>query len=254
MTRVDFKDHFSRRAAEYSRFRPDYPPELYEYVLRKVSRFDAAWDAGTGNGQVAAVLSRSFKKVYANDGSIKQIEHAARADNIEYFVSPSESVPIPSGGVDLVTAAQALHWFAHDLFYAEVRRVARAEGALVAAWAYGSPSVSPDIDSAMRRFDDEVIGPCWPAERGYVESRYETVPFPFERLKTPPFAIEKRLRLASFLGYVSTWSAVKNYIEKRGADPVEPLGAELSAMWGGEEEKTVRWPLFVLAGFVRPPD
>jgi hypothetical protein len=249
---MEFKDHFSHRAAEYSRFRPDYPPELYQFIFSRVDRFDAAWDAGTGNGQVAGTLALSFNKVYANDASERQIARAVKKENIDYFVAPSESVPIPSGSVDLVTVAQALHWFRHDLFYAEARRVSR-EGALVAAWAYGLPSVSPGIDPVIRRFNDEVIGPYWPEERAYVESGYETMPFPFQRLSAPRFFIEKRRTLVSFVGYVSTWSAVKAYMEKRGEDPLEPLGRELAPLWGAEEGKTVRWPVFILAGKVNQP-
>jgi hypothetical protein len=190
--------------------------------------------------------------VYANDASEKQIEQAPKKDNIEFFVSPSESVPISSGSVDLVTAAQALHWFRHDSFYAEMKRVSR-EGAVIAAWAYGLLSVSPGIDPVIRRFNKEVIGPFWPKEREYVDREYETIPFPFERMKTPRFFIEKRWGLVSFLGYVSTWSAVQMHIGKTGVDPVEPLGRELASLWGAEEEKTVRWPLYLLLGKVSSP-
>jgi hypothetical protein len=247
-----FKDHFSHRASEYSRFRPDYPPELYAFVYRHVSRFEAAWDAGTGSGQVAGTLALSFGKVYATDASERQIAQAVIKENIEYFVSPSESVPIPSGCIDLITAAQALHWFRHDLFYAEVRRVSR-EGAFIAAWAYGLPSVSPAIDPVIRGFNTEVIGPYWPKERMYVDNGYETIPFPFERLPTPPFFIEKKRSLDSFLGYVSTWSAVREFMERRGEDPLIPFERELAPLWGAEEEKTVRWPLFLLMGRIDSP-
>jgi hypothetical protein len=249
---MDFKDHFSHRAEEYSRFRPDYPPALYAFIFSRVKRFDAAWDAGTGNGQVAEVLALSFGKVYANDASEGQIARAVKRDNIEYFVAPSESVPIPSGSVDLITVAQALHWFHNDSFNAEARRVSR-EGAIVAAWAYGLPSVSPGIDPVIRRFNDEVIGPHWPREREYVDRGYETIPFPFLRMSTPRFFIEKRRSLVSFLGYVSTWSAVKGYMEKKGEDPLELLGRELAPLWGAEEEKNVSWPLFLLVGRVNQP-
>jgi hypothetical protein len=217
-----------------------------------VRRFEAAWDAGTGNGQVAGALALSFGKVYANDASERQIEQAVKKENIEYSVSRSEDVPVPSESVDLITAAQALHWFHHDSFYAEVRRVSR-EGSLIAAWAYGLASVSPDIDLLLRRFNDDVIGPYWPAEREFVESRYETIPFPFERIPAPPFYIEKPRSLDSFLGYVSTWSAVKEYREKRGGEPMKELGRELAPLWRDKEERTVRWPLFLLLGKVDRP-
>jgi len=169
-----------------------------------------------------------------------------------YLAAPSESVPIPSDSIDLVASAQALHWFRHDSFYDEVIRVSR-EGAIIAAWAYGLPSVSPGIDQMLRHFNNEEIGPYWPKEREYVDRGYETIPFPFERLPTPRFFIEKRRSLTSFLGYVSTWSAVKEYMEKRGEDPLEPLRRELAPLWGVEEEKNVSMPVFLLMGTLNQP-
>lgn len=112
---------FGAQAALYAAHRPSYPPELYEAVLRFAGLADApsrrrlAVDVATGSGQVAAALAGAcgFECVLACDSSEGQLAHAERRPNIEYFHSPAERLDrAGSGTVDLVTAAQALHWCA----------------------------------------------------------------------------------------------------------------------------------------------
>src|SRR5207245_7750338 len=48
---MSFKDHFSKQAADYAKFRPRYPRELFEYLGNIAPSRQLAWDCGTGNGQ-----------------------------------------------------------------------------------------------------------------------------------------------------------------------------------------------------------
>jgi len=57
------KDNFSKQAQSYSRFRPGYPQQLYDFLIHHLPDKKTAWDCGTGNGQVAAKLSGYFDKV-----------------------------------------------------------------------------------------------------------------------------------------------------------------------------------------------
>ncbi len=70
------KDNFSRQAAGYARYRPSYPPELFDFILSYVKERTIAWDCATGNGQTAIVLAGLFEKVYATDISRKQLDQA----------------------------------------------------------------------------------------------------------------------------------------------------------------------------------
>ncbi len=54
---LNMKDLFSGHAANYVQYRPTYPPELFSWLINQVNDTTAAWDCGTGNGQVAAVLA-----------------------------------------------------------------------------------------------------------------------------------------------------------------------------------------------------
>ena len=55
------KDNFSTQAALYARFRPTYPPELIDLLASLAPARMAAWDCGTGNGQVAVLLAGHFE-------------------------------------------------------------------------------------------------------------------------------------------------------------------------------------------------
>src|SRR6266567_773788 len=120
---MSFKDYFSSQAADYAKFRPTYPQELFDYLGSIAPTRKLAWDCGTGNGQAAVGLASLFDRVIATDASEKQIANAQSHKIVEYRVAPAENSGIGSGTIDLIMVAQALHWFDLDRFYAAARRV-----------------------------------------------------------------------------------------------------------------------------------
>ena len=76
MTDSRFPDHFSDVAHRYSRYRPRYPSDLFEYLASLSGGRDLAWDCATGNGQAAVALAGHFDKVIATDASAEQLAHA----------------------------------------------------------------------------------------------------------------------------------------------------------------------------------
>jgi len=87
---MSFKDHFSKQAADYARFRPRYPREMFEYLGRIAPSRALAWDCATGNGQAAVGLAAVFERVIATDASEKQIANAEPHERVEYRVAPAE--------------------------------------------------------------------------------------------------------------------------------------------------------------------
>ena len=157
MNPTKFKDLFSTNSKEYASSRPKYPRSLFEFLVGLVRHRNLAWDCATGNGQAAVVLSEYFEEVIASDASKEQIENAESRKNIRYEVFPAERTNVADSSVDLITIAQALHWFDLDDFYKEAKRVLRKDGnegdcgggggcGVIAAWAYGLHSVSMEID------------------------------------------------------------------------------------------------------------
>lgn len=173
------KDNFSTQSGHYAKYRPVYPEALYSFIYNQIKEFNTAWDCGTGNGQVASVLSDKFDKVYATDISKNQLQNAVAKENITYIQARAEHTPIADRSIDLITVAQAIHWFDFNAFYQEVSRVAKP-GALLAAWGYGLLSVSPELDPIIEEFYADILGSYWDDERSYLDESYRTIPFPFK--------------------------------------------------------------------------
>lgn len=246
---IHFKDNFSNQADIYARYRPYYPKALYAYLSSLTEKHDLAWDCGTGNGQAASALADCYKNVIATDPSEKQISHAISKPNVTYLLEKAEHNSIPSNSVDLLTIANALHWFDFDLFYSEANRVLKKDG-VIAAWAYALPVVSPEIDALVHHFHYQTLGDYWLEENRLVEREYGTIPFPFKRLITPEFYAEKKMNLDDFIGYLNTWSATQRFIKENKINPTLNLKTDLADLYwiNAVEEKNVRWKLTLLAG------
>lgn len=248
MSGTGFKDHFSSHAEAYARSRPGYPPALFAHLVSLAPSHQLAWDCATGNGQVAIGLARHFDRVVATDASAAQIDHAFRHERIAYRVEPAEATSLDAASVDLVTVGQALHWFDLDRFYAEVRRVLRTGGVIV-AWCYGRCTVAPDIDAIIDRYYVEIVGPFWPPERIFVESGYRTLPFPFARVPLPAFDMQAEWTAEELLAYLGTWSATKRFEAHHGRDPRDEIAEPLVNAWGSRHlRRRMEWPLSFLAG------
>src|SRR6266404_1032291 len=208
---MNFRDHFSAQAADYAKFRPHYPTELFDYLSDIAPDNEIAWDCATGNGQAAVALASKFRNVIATDASEKQIKNAARHERIDYRVVTAEKSGIDSGKIDIITVAQALPWFALDLFYAEAKRVLKPQGVL-AVWGYNILRIAPDVDNVINHFYEEIVGPYCPPERRVIEKGYAHLAFPFAELDPPQFRMEAYWSLEPLQGYLRTWSATQRFI------------------------------------------
>ena len=243
-----FKDHFSSQSSDYSKYRPDYPQELYDFILSEVKEKQTAWDCGTGNGQAAVVLSQYFEKIYATDPSAEQIKNAIQKSNIEYSVASAENSNLPANSVNLITVAQALHWFDFTKFFAEVKRVAKPD-TLLSVWSYELCKVDEETDKIFMRFYRNILEDYWAPERKHVENAYSDIPFPFKEVKEQIFYMKKQWNLQDFMGYLSTWSAVQKYIKINGTNPLELVASDFEKTWiNPTAVKEVSFPVTVKTG------
>ena len=250
MSQPAFKDHFSANAAAYATFRPHYPSALFDYVASLAPRRGIVWDCATGNGQAAVPLAERFDNVVATDASAEQISHATPHPRVSYSVALADASGLDDASVDLVTVAQALHWFPLDRFFAEVRRVAAPDGVL-AVWCYMKPTLGGgELEETFNRYYSVTCKPYWAPDRALVDAGYATIEMPFTEFETPSFAIESELSLDDFGGYVRTWSATKSLAKATGRDPVVDLIEELRPHWGAGPCRVVRWPIRVRAARV----
>lgn len=246
-----FADHFSPVSGDYARYRPTYPVALFAWLAKQVTSHNLAWDCAAGSGQASRDLTRYFKRIIATDASSAQIAAAAPYPGTEYRVAPAEASGLSEASVDLITVAQAMHWFDLDRFYAEARRVLKPGGVL-AAWCYGALSVEGEaVNARAEAFYQNTVGPYWPPERQLVESGYRTLPFPFAEIATPAFAMDVHWSLPELLGYFRSWSATARFSAERGYDPVTVLASELAPHWKSpHQRRRVSWPLAMRAGKV----
>ena len=246
----NFKDNFSAQSKEYSFSRPTYPDDLFRFLSDVTKSHQLAWDCATGNGQAAIGLCKYFDKVIASDASEKQIQNKFERKNIQYCVFPAEKADIPNNSVDLVTVAQALHWFDFERFYSETRRVAKKD-VIIAVWSYKMHKISPEIDKISDRlnFGGDILGDYWAKEVRYPKEDYKTIPFPFEEITTPTFTISTEWNLNQLLSYLDTWSAVRKYRSENKAEPLELIKNELKPYWKDDfEKKSVTWEINLRAG------
>jgi len=248
MSSNGFKDHFSGASSDYQRNRPTYPDALFAFLAAHSPACNCAWDCATGTGQAAQLLARYFERVIATDGSATQIASAVRDPRIDYRVATAEASGIEGASVDLVTVAQALHWFDIPAFFREAHRVLKPRG-IIAIWSYNLLTIEPAIDAVINHLYGPVLDAYWPPERRLVESDYRDIEFPFRQIATPSFAMESRWTLDQLLGYLRTWSAVRRYQSEHGIDPVIATGEALSPLWGDRHAiRTIRWPMPVRVG------
>lgn len=242
------KDNFSKQSKAYSIFRPSYPQEAFDCIMSFVRDKKSAWDCGTGNGQLAAKLAEHFEVVHATDISENQIINAVKADNLHYKVASAENSGFEENQFDLITVAQAIHWFRFDEFYAQVRKTLKP-GGIIAIIGYHLPETDEKTDAVIRNLYSDILGKYWDAERRYIDERYETIPFPFDEIPVNhSFSQKVEWSLEELTGYLNTWSSVQHYIQLHGKNPVDLITVKLSDSWGDEQKKQVQFPTLLRIG------
>lgn len=244
------RNWFDQGGKAYARFRPEYPPELARFLASVSPDTGLALDVGCGNGQLTAQLAAHFDQVLGVDPSADQIAHATAHPRVVYACAPAEQLPVAACSAQLITAAQAAHWFDLPRFYEEVRRIG-APRAVLALISYGVPQLEAALNPRFDRFYWHEIGPYWPAERKLVDSGYADLPFPFEERTPPLLEIRKTWTLEALLGYLSTWSAVRGAREAAREDILQAFADDLTAAWGDPAlGREIRWPIHMRLGIL----
>lgn len=127
---------FGAVAADYARYRPDYPRAAVEWALRPVlgGQRVRLLDLGAGTGKLTASLL-GFGEVVAvepDEGMLAELR--SRFPAAEARVGTAEQIPVDDSSVDAVLVGQAWHWFDHDAALAEIARVLRSGGVLAVLW------------------------------------------------------------------------------------------------------------------------
>lgn len=255
---------FDRQAEVYADARPTYPPEWYARLSELTGRHDRAWDAGTGNGQAAVSVAEHYDHVIATDVSDAQLKLASPHPKVRYCkttssISEEELVSLVGGedSIDLITVAQAVHWFNLPTFYAAVNRVLRKPRGVIAVWGYSEFSVNPAFDAVQKRFYGTTI-PYWDRNIQLLFNGYRSLPFPFDPVgfgcEGSPIAMDmkKDTSFHGLMGVLRSWSAVVK-AKDQGVDLLsDSVLEEMEKAWGGSNVvREVTYKIFMLAGTPR---
>jgi SAM-dependent methyltransferase len=265
-------DLFHKQAKNYAETRPSYPEELFEFIASKTPNHELVWDVGTGSGQAAKSLAKLYKNVVATDTSQEQLDYAPKLPNVRYQYTPPniplselESCVAPPGTVDLVTIAQALHWFDLPTFYQQVKLVLKKPHGVIAAWCYTVPEANDNVTVVNDKFDAlfrqfyAKSQPYWDPARKLVDGKYKGIDFPFEPVgnganHTGPFEFttERLMDLEGFFTYIRSWSAYQTAKDK-GVELLSDDAVEsFKRVWNedGVDQKVVKSHVYLRIGKV----
>lgn len=244
------ENHFETGGAGYAASRPSYPPALAEALVQTCPRRDHALDVGCGNGQLSGLLAAHFDHVTATDPSADQLAHATPHPRISYRAEAAEKIGLPDASIDLITAAQAAHWFDLPAFYAEARRVARP-GARLALISYGVPRLEGAPGRAFNAFYWGPFHAYWPEGRAHVEEGYSRLAFPFDEGRIDGLAITRAWSLTELIAYMRTWSASRRAEAVGQVLLLDSFAQEMAQIWGAEDQRRqITWPVTCRLGLM----
>ena len=148
---MDAKDRFSQAADDYAKYRPGYPPAIVEACAAYAGLQPGASvvDIGCGTGISSRLFADAGYEVTGiepNDAMRqKAVRHSSGqtpAGGPVYMEGSAEETGLDADFADLITCAQALHWFDLDDCVAEWRRILKSP-----------PTESTGSGPALRPFD-----------------------------------------------------------------------------------------------------
>jgi SAM-dependent methyltransferase len=221
---------FARVSAQYVDARPQYPPAIFDWLQEQVPARRLAWDIGCGSGQATVALAPCFARVIANDLSAEQLAYAPPLANVEWRAQPAEEVEVEPGSVDLAVAASSVHWLPLDRFYPRVQR-ALARGGLLAVFTYTTTVVPPAVKAVITQ-EFAALKAYWSAGNRVASGGYRELPFPFDEIAAPSFAIELDWTVEQYLAFAGTWSSTLRHDEVTGTRLVDLARPRVAAAWG----------------------
>jgi SAM-dependent methyltransferase len=143
---------FASVADVYERARPSYPEEAVAWMAARtgLAAGQTVVDVGAGTGKLTRLLPSTGARVIAVE---PLAEMRAKLDGFEALDGTAEELPLADASADVITVAQALHWFDLDRALPEFHRVLRPGGFLALFWN------SRDLDDPIQKGVEELLDP-----------------------------------------------------------------------------------------------
>ncbi len=142
---MDGREKFTGKAAEYRKYRPDYPQAFIDYLRREIGmgRDSIVADIGAGTGILTRQLGEHVKQILAVEPNPEmRMACETYCRDLAGFTAvdgSAEDSGLPEGAVDLITVAQAFHWFDQDRAKREFQRILKPAGRAVLVWNRREP-------------------------------------------------------------------------------------------------------------------
>jgi len=254
-----------KQAQKFKKFRPSYPASLYESIYEYLASGGGAQDTavdvscGTVGERSTSPLTSTFGRVIAVDVKKAQADQVRKNGNSSpkqmYFGQSTDLSFLRSGTVDLVTVSQAYHWLDRERFLRQVNDALAPNGVL-AVHGYGNLTTdNPDVSAIIFQYYTETLRGYWESERRHVDNEYKHFTLPLSDFtRRAGFRIEKTWPLSGLVGYLSTQTASRVFIEKNGLGELEKIYDNLRDIYNykgdsnGEPTINITWPTFLLLG------
>ena len=143
MSEENNTNKFTGKAAIYNKYRSNYPNECIKDIIKEVSnnKHIVIADIGAGTGKLTKQFLEKGIKVIAVEPNKDMLEVAIKDlskydDLFEYKQEPAEKTSIKNNSIDIVTVAQAFHWFDKDKFKNECKRILKSNGIIAIMWNF----------------------------------------------------------------------------------------------------------------------
>jgi ubiquinone/menaquinone biosynthesis C-methylase UbiE len=200
---TDNTQRFSNRVDNYVKYRPSYPTEIFTFLENEI-QFNSSCiiaDIGSGTGILSQMFLNNGNTVYAVEPN-EPMRNAAEKILNDYnsFISvdaTAEQTTLQDNSIDLITAAQAFHWFDPVKTRAEFKRILKENGYCCLIWndrVVESPfekayekllsEYSTDYTKVDHKYmNDERVAAFFAPERYIKQSFHNKQVFDFEALK-----------------------------------------------------------------------
>lgn len=206
-------ESFKETGEDYETYRPGFPEAAAELALPE--HVNSVVDVGAGTGKFTRLLFSRARTVMAVDPSDRMLAELRRqCPGVTAHTGVAEDLPIDTSSQDVVTVAQAFHWFDEAKACAEFRRVLIPRGRLALVWNGPTPNCDWDvacyaIAHPAEEHESSLGKAARDAESNYTDAEEHKTLAGFEHESTTSLLWDEEVTRAHYLG---RWKTVSTYV------------------------------------------